>query len=242
MKSQSLSQTIWPIFKIIKIVSMAAILISACFAINQFNLSDYFPIKTVRVYGLTRVSPQEIKNTLLPLLDRGFFVINVEYIKDRLLQIPWTGDIFVRRVWPDKIEITVVEKSPAAKWNGQSLLSTGGELFTPKKNTIPADLPELIGPDGKQVFMLQYLKDMKSLLVPLNAKIARLELTPYLSWKLILDNGMTLQMGHKDVLTRLSQFVKVYPKIIKGSASDVEYVDLRYPNGIAVQWKSSIKI
>ena len=55
---------------------------------------------------------------------------------------------------------------------------------------------------------------MNRLLTPLHAKISYLELTPYLTWKLTLDNGITLQIGHKDILTRLNHFVKVYPKIM----------------------------
>jgi cell division septal protein FtsQ len=35
--------------------------------------------------------------------------------------------------------------------------------------------------------------------------------------------------------------VKVYPKIVGMHESDVEYIDLRYSNGIAVKWKGENK-
>ena len=76
----------------------------------------------------------------------------------------------------------------------------------------------------------------------IQVNIAILELGPYSTWKAVLDNGIVLQIGHKEILTRLYHFVKVYPKMIGMHAKDVEYVDLRYPNGVAVQWKKTMKL
>ena len=92
------------------------------------------------------------------------------------------------------------------------------------------------------VMMLQYFNEINRLLAPMHAKISYLEMTPYLSWKLTLNNGITLRIGHKDILTRLIHFVKVYPKIVGDKSADVDYVDLRYPNGVAVRWKTPVTI
>lgn len=223
-----------------KIALMGTFVFFCFYAFNQIDLTRFFPIKTVRIYGINRLNQTEVQTLLLPLVQRGFFTVNVDYIRNNLLQLPWVSDIFVRRTWPDKVEITVIEKKAVANWDGESLLSQGGELFTPNRETYPTNLPYFIGPDGKQIIMLQYFNSMNRLLTPLHAKISYLELTPYLTWKLKLDNGIILQIGHKDILTRLDHFVKVYPKIVGKHAEDVEYIDLRYPNGVAVRWKSTI--
>lgn len=224
-----------------KFVLLGTIVISCLFAASNFKISDYFPIKTVRVYGINRVDHKEVEELLVPLVNRGFFTINVEYIRDRLLQMPWVADIFVRRNWPDRVEVTVVEKNAVARWNQESLLSEGGELFAPSQETYPPNLPTFVGPNGQQIFMYKYFIEMNRLLAPLHVKISYLELTPFLTWKLKLDNGIAMQIGHKDILTRLGHFVKVYPKIVREHAADVEYVDLRYPNGVAVRWKTTVK-
>ena len=44
-------------------------------------------------------------------------------------------------------------------------------------------------------------------------------------------------MGHKDVLTRINHFVKVYSQVIGKRSNEIAYVDLRYPNGLAIGWK-----
>lgn len=226
------------LFQILKMTTLGAIILSIVFALNQLNLASYFPIKTVKVYGINQVSQQEAHEILLPLVNQGFFAVNVDFIRDRMLQMSWISDLYVRRIWPDKVEVTLVEKKPVARWNEEVLLSERGELFVPKHYTYPAKLPRFAGPKGQQVFMLQYFNNMNRLLLPLHAKISYLELTPFFTWKLTLNNGITMQIGHKDILTRLNHFVKVYPKIVGTRVNDVDYIDLRYPNGVAVRWKA----
>lgn len=216
-------------------------ILSLIFVLNHLHLANRFPIKTVKVYGLNHVDRKEVKELLLPIVKSGFFNLNIEFIRDRLVDVPWISHLHVRRIWPDKVEVTIVEKAAVALWNNDILLSSEGELFTPRQDTYPSHLPKFIGPAGKQMVMLRFYSDMNRLLQPMHAKISLLELTPYFSWKITLNNGMTLQIGHKDVLTRLDHFVKVYPKIVGNKVDDVEYVDLRYPNGLAIRWKETAK-
>lgn len=225
--------------QLFRLMLLCAVIFSGIFVINHFRLSKHFPIKSVRVYGLNHIDQQDVQNTLAPLLTRGFFNINVEYIRDRLLQHPWAAEISVRRTWPDSIEVTVLERQPIARWDSQTLLSANGDLFSPKQDTCPDHLPIFVGPTGKQILMLNYFNEINRILIPLHASISYLELTPYLTWKVKLDNGITVQVGHKEILTRFSHFVKVYPKIIGDHSADVDSIDLRYPNGMAVRWKTT---
>jgi cell division protein FtsQ len=191
------------------------------------------------VYGIHHAAPEEVQQVVMPLVDRGYFTIHLDHIRDHLLQLSWISNVSVRKIWPDQVELTIHEKMPIAIWNKESLLSENGVLFSPKQASYLSSLPTFIGSPGQQIVMLNVFKDMSRLLVPLHVKIAHLELTSYLTWKLKLDNGMMMQIGYNDVLTQLNRFVKVYPKVIGTHASDVEYVDLRYPNGVAVRWKTT---
>lgn len=220
-------------------LTSAIIVLSAVYGMNLLRSSNYFPIHTVRIAGLQHLEQKELREVLEPLVTRGFFSIDVEYIRDRLHQFPWVSDISVTRKWPDEVEIVITEKTVVARWNKESLLSEDGNLFVPKESSYPEGLPEFIGPDGQQINMLKYFININRILTPLHAKISYLELTPYLTWMLKLDNGMALRIGHNDVLTRMNHFVKVYPKIIGERAEDVDYIDLRYPNGMAVRWKNT---
>lgn len=220
-----------------KLFSFIAFLYLVWFVLEQFKSTHYFPISEVKISGVDH-DRQEMQKILMPLVKKGFFVVDVSQIKERLLQFPWVTEASVRRVWPNTIIIQVSEKKPLARWNRSGLLATSGEIFSPAKNTYPADLPQFIGPDGEQVQLLKFYNNLTSILAPLHFKISQLELTSTRSWSLILSNGMKLNIGYKDVLTRIGHFVKVYPKIVGERASEVDYIDLRYSNGMAVRWKA----
>lgn len=201
---------------------------------------DFFPIKSVRVLGVKHTERINLQEILTPLVKKGFFAIDVETIKDRLIQSPWISKAVVQRVWPNQVFITLIEKDALARWNHNGLISQTGELFSPEEKTIPAGLPQFVGPDGEQMLMLHYYGKMANSLSSLHFKIKRLELTPDHTWNLLFDNGIKLSVNNKDILTRMSHFVKVYPKIIGDRIGEVEYVDLRYQNGLSIRWKTLV--
>ncbi len=225
------------------LIQLARFMLVACLALaivllfHRVKWSHAFPIKTVQLYGVHHADHADIQQLLLPLVNKGFFTIDVDYIRDRLLQMPWIETAIVSRKWPDQVNITVTEKIAAARWDSNTLLSTTGELFAPSLKTYPAGLPDLSGPLGQQLLMLQYDAKMNHILLPIHARIAALSLSPYAIWRLTLDNGMTIELGHQAVLDRLAQFVRVYPQIVGNHANGVDYVDLRYANGLAVHFK-----
>ncbi|HLB42608.1 MAG TPA: cell division protein FtsQ/DivIB [Gammaproteobacteria bacterium] len=223
--------------QLIKVMMLGAITLWAVFLLNDFKLSRFFPINIVRVYGVHHLDRQELQDLLLPFAEQGFFAMNVDNIRDRLSQLPWVSSSFVRRYWPNQLQIIINEQQVLAIWNDRHLLSLTGELFSPDRETYPHALPRLIAQEGKQMVMIRYFHAINRLLQPLHVTISVLELTPDDVWKLVLSNGIILQMGQKDILTRLNRFVKVYPKIIGNRTIDVEYIDLRYSNGVAVKWK-----
>lgn len=205
---------------------------------RQFTDSPHFPIQEVKIVGVKHIDHQELKHLLKPLVSKSFFRVNVEQIHDQLMQLPWISDVYVKRIWPSEILIQIAEKIPLARWNDNSLLSAQGEIFSPSNVTLLNHLPQFMGPDGEQIRMLDYYTNINSLLSPLHFKIARFELTQAGSWSITFENGMRLNVGYKDVLTRIDHFVKVYPKIVGKRVSEVDYVDLRYSNGLVVRWKT----
>jgi cell division protein FtsQ len=221
-----------------KYIILISVLSAFIFSFTQLMTTDRFPIKNVKIFGVQHLDHQEVQTLIEPLVKNGFFAVDIERIKESVMQLPWVAQVIVRRVWPDSVVVAVTEKTPIALWNDTSLLSSAGDLFSPATPTYPANLPKLAGPAGEQLLMAQYYAKMNTILAPLNFKIARLELTPTMTWSITLDNGMKLNVGHKDILTRLDHFVKVYSKIVGDRVAEVDYIDLRYPNGMAVRWKS----
>ena len=223
---------------LVKFIFFTLFLLCASWSYNKSKNVEFFPVANVKIFGGQHVEHQVVQTLVEPLVNKGFFNIEIDKIKSRLLQLPWVAQVVVQRIWPNQVVVAIGEKKAVALWNNASVLSSTGELFSPPPDSIPAHLPELIGPGGEQLLMAQYYNRINAVLTPLHFKIARLELTPSMTWSLLLDNGIKMSIGHKDVLTRLDHFVKVYARIVGNRVAEVDYIDLRYPNGLAVRWKS----
>lgn len=240
LRSAKKRQSIFPTWKIsTKTISFFALLILLFYSGYKIKDIYQFPITEVKVFGANHIDHQAIQQIVMPLIAQGFFSTQVGMIKERLQQQPWAANVTVRRVWPDEVVVAIKERAAIARWNDAGLLSSAGDIFMPNASSYPSDLPRFVGAEGQQIFMLQFYEKINRLFTPLQFKIARLELMPDNFWEISLDNGMKLTVGHKDILTRINHFVKVYPKIIGDRSADVDYVDLRYANGFAVKWKQT---
>lgn len=196
------------------------------------------PIRTVNIAGdYHHTATKELQKIITPYVETNFFAVNLWELKSRLLQSPWVADVSIAKVWPQTINIKITEQKPDAVWNNDNLLNGKGEVFSPAKASFPKGLPNFYGPIGQQDVVLKAYRLMQAELLPLKLRIAAIELTERQAWRLQLNNGMYIILGHTDVMKHLQKMVAIYPKIIGSHGNLVNYLDLRYSNGVAVSWK-----
>ncbi|MHA7840843.1 MAG: cell division protein FtsQ/DivIB [Gammaproteobacteria bacterium] len=199
------------------------------------------PIQQVKVEGkLPHLDEADLQRRIDPYVKAGFIRLDVKALQHELSQEPWVSGVFIRRLWPDTVVVRIEEHQPLAHWGPDGLLSERGVVFFPSQVTLPDHLPYFNAPVGMEKKVLKTYNQMKNTLTPLPLTIQRLELSPRGAWILALENHMVIQLGRQDILRRLERFVKAYDKIIHSHHDDVKTVDLRYPNGIAVQWAKAL--
>jgi cell division protein FtsQ len=199
---------------------------------------ESFPITTVQVKGqYPHIKPQVLQEVITPYTKKSFFAFSPWKLRAALQQIPWVGTANIRRVWPTTVEVTITEKQPIALWNGQALMAADGSLFTPHVLIYSKELPRLSGPKDQEAMLFASMQKMNQLLHPLNLTVQQLILSPRHSWSLMLSNHIQVVMGQDNIWLRLEQFIETYPKVIGDKAGQALSVDLRYPNGMAVQWR-----
>ncbi|MBW5802359.1 FtsQ-type POTRA domain-containing protein [Coxiella endosymbiont of Ornithodoros amblus] len=180
----------------------------------------------------------ELKDIVVHHIQGGFFSFNASTLQTALMSLPWVHNMSVRRIWPNELEIQVEEQRPIARWNQNELITQKGEIFSPPLATIPQNIPQLSGPNNSEENVLNQFQQFSQLLIPFHAVVTALSLTKRGAWSLILNGHAQIFLGDKNIDQRFKQFVHLYPKIIGENINRVEYVDLRYSNGLAIQWKN----
>lgn len=200
--------------------------------------SARFPLKKVEIYPvLEDCAASDIQATVLPFLKQGFFGLQVHALQQELQGLPWLRSVDVRRLWPDRILLSVEEKKPQAQWGQKGVLSTEGVIFYPPKASIPGKLPHFKGPDERAKEMLEKYLKLLEIVAPLGLGVRVLDLSDQGEWRVILNNGVCLVLGPYDFETRLNRFKIAYQNNLYAQSQKIAYIDLRYTNGLAVGWK-----
>lgn len=224
-------------FGISFLLCVLAALAAAIIKLNEvLNDADKLPIEAVVIKGERRyTADEEIQAALQDLMQRSFFSADVNQVQQTLEAMPWVYQASVRREWPAKLKIYLVEQTPVAHWNGDAWLNIYGEVFdAPAKDGLPS-LPSLTGPESQGKRVLTSYKQLGELLRINGFALQNLSLSARHAWYAELKNGVKLELGREDSMARIQRFIHVYPKL---AAQDkkIGVVDLRYDTGLAVDW------
>ena len=200
------------------------------------------PIAKVNVQGdLSYISQQAVQQRIAPYIAASFFSIDLAGMRRELEQMPWIAHAEVRRVWPDQVMVRLEEQLPIARWGDEALLNNQGQAFAPRELAHYEQLPQLWGPQRAQEQVMQQYQMLSQMLRPLGFSIVRLELRERGSWFLSTGQGVELLLGRDHLVEKMRRFISIYEKTLKDQIANIERVDLRYPNGLAVAWRTPVE-
>ena len=195
------------------------------------------PVNEVVVHGdFTYLDKAQLEAAIRKKLDGSFFTLNVEKLQQAVQQNPWVYGVSIRKEWPQKVKVYVVEQQAFAVWNNDLLLNTFGDVFYANGVEVPDSLPRLYGPEGNEKDVLQGYVNMQSLLELHNFNISELVLSERYAWQIWLKTGIQLNLGRSDKMSRVQRFIDLYPLLSKDNKK-VAKVDLRYDIGLAASWQ-----
>ncbi|MDI1353028.1 MAG: cell division protein FtsQ/DivIB [bacterium] len=204
------------------------------------NDAERFPITTIKVAAsYQHVTHKELESVLAKYMDASFFSLAVIQLQNELDNLTWIDTAYVERVWPDTLKIKLVEKKPIAIWE-DALLTKDGKLFNHGAVSPDLNMPRLKGPLAQQSEVLQVYEKLSKILSSYGLNAAGLSLRDNQAWILLLGNGTKIYLGKKELEARLLRFCKAYPAVFAEKADQLASVDLRYPRGMAVQWKQQM--
>jgi len=246
------------------VVWLATVLLAAALiviATDQLLRPDVFQVENVRVSGeFVHIQSQAVEQRVLPYAQGNFFGIDIDRIQRVAESMPWVHRAVVRREWPGTIHVAVSEERALARWGETAWVNSEGEIVE-----LPGDrdlemLPILHGPSDASREVVERYRQWGAVLAGSGVQIRSLALSARRAWTMQIRlpqavaaianessdarggmHSLTLVLGSHDVDARLARFARAFTATPGPHWTLTQRIDLRYPNGFAVQWNPGVE-
>jgi cell division protein FtsQ len=195
------------------------------------------PLKDIILIGeLAEIDLSDIEQIILSEKWLGFFSTDIVSIQHKLVSLPWVYAARVRKSWPDKIILEIVEEIPMARWGNYALINQDGVIYPVEDTNKYSYLPKIFGPVGTELEIHNAYKALVDSAMQFNLTISEVEMSARGSWQVYFEGNKIVHLGkeHLDEKTDLL-FEKVIPSIFN-TWGEIKEIDLRYQNGFAVKF------
>lgn len=219
------------------VLAVALVISPVAAVLNGWIAGSRFPMRHLVVTGsFDQVSDARVRSTVMPLVQNGFFAVDLPQLRVELGKLPWVRSVEVRKRWPDRLEVALIEYKPLARWGRTRMLSENGEIF-PAPRGHASRLPLFDGPDSRAAELMAFHSQAKPLFLTLGLQVSEVHLSARGSWSLVLSDGTGVEVGRGDPQQRLARFTRMWPKLEEGAPRKLARADLRYTNGFALTWQ-----
>ena len=197
-----------------------------------------FPVRNIRVQGdINHINPAQIRKHLAEHAAKAYFMINLSAVEQDVRQCAWVDQVQVTRIWPDTLQVWIVEQKPVAIWNNTGFLNQRGQLFFVDNLETHGHLPRVEGSVTQEKRLLATLDALNRAWKAQGVQVARLALSESQAWSLEFDSGLRVVFGKQDPLLATQKLQGILPVLGERRFGELAALDLRYANGMALVWK-----
>lgn len=223
---------------------LAALVLVAGVAVLADRLMDptVFRIRQVSFVGhFDHLKPEALQKAAASAIDANYFAIDLTAVERAVEALPWVQRAEVRRVWPDRLRITVREQHLVARWGNDAWLNDQGRVVNVAAKGMPGAL-RLAGPAGTGEEVLARARKWARRLDGAGLALKALTLDDRRAWSAVVavpGSGpvFSVALGRDNVEGRFKRFTEAMGALPKNKVSQIDHVDARYPNGIALRLK-----
>jgi cell division protein FtsQ len=192
-------------------------------------------IAEVSLSGQRQVSREEIFAAAGVTANSSLLFLDVADAREKLEAIPWIAEATVRKLYPDRLQITVTEREAFALWqlNGKvSVIAADGTPLSAKVEPRLATLPFVVGlgAAAKAREFLAVLDRHPAIRDQVRASI----LVGERRWNLRLKSGIDVRLPENDVEVALTTLARLNRE--KSLLSrDITAVDMRLADRVSVR-------
>lgn len=223
--------------------ALGALLLAAVLVLWAMR-APVFTIQRVALDGeLYHNSATTVRSAAMPKLAGSYFSIDLREAQQAFQSVPWVRRALVRRVWPNRLAVTLEEHRPAAFWQRDeaedALVNTYGEVFEVNLGDVEGDdLPRLRGPEGTSAQLLAMHRELAPVLEPLHGRLELLSQSVRGSWQARFASRTVVDLGRgsaDEVLTRARRYAGTLPQLTARYDRPVDRADLRHRDSYAVR-------
>ena len=232
-----------------------ALLAAGAAALSRLAQQPRFQLKRVEVRGdLRHVTAASVRTALAGRLRGNYFTMRLDDTRRLFESVPWVAQSSVRRVWPDRLAVTLTEHRALGVWEDGRLLSDRGELFVanPDEAEIYGQLPEFSGPVATAKEAARRFYELSAQFAALSLRIAAIDISDRRAWSLRLSpdvqadarpaNDIRVELGRDaaamPISERVAQVIAAYPLVVAQLGTAPGRIDARYTNALAASLPS----
>ncbi len=191
---------------------------------------------------LKNVSPQQIQQLVERMGRAGMLALDSEQLRVALETLPWVYRAQVRKVWPDRIALTIEEQRPTVRWGDDGYLNLSGVYFA-ADGVESANMLMIRSTQEDTVVVYQQLQALSQILGrQLYGRIIEMVVDRRGAVTLYLEQGVALHLGRRAIERRLKRWVDQAERIKRQYPDQLIGVDLRYGQGMVLQLKEGREI
>ncbi|WP_274777893.1 cell division protein FtsQ/DivIB [Aquabacter sp. P-9] len=195
-----------------------------------------FKVKQVNLSGQNHVTPQEILATAGIKPTTSILFVDADATRAELESLPWIASASVRKIYPDRIDIAIVEREAYALWqiNGQiKVIARDGMPIAPYSDDPRyVNLPIVVG-EGAEKRVVEIVESLAR--VPaLRDQVRAAILVADRRWTLKLRNGIDVRLPEEGLDKALLQLADL-DRDKRLLTRDITIVDLRLPDRVVVR-------
>jgi cell division protein FtsQ len=199
-----------------------------------------FGLSTIAISGRKYLTEADIRRAAGIGPGTSVLFFDAATAREGLLSIPWIADAQVRKLYPDRIDIDIVEREAFALWQLKGkiqVIAQDGTVIAPGEAAPRPNLPLVVGIGADK-----RAKDIVALFdkfPDIAAKTYAAVLVAERRWNLRLKNGMDIRLPESDPAAALNELVAL-DRDRKLLSRDIVAVDLRLRDRVTVRMSDAL--
>jgi cell division protein FtsQ len=213
------------------------------------------PVARVVVSGpLGDAERTEVREVVGRTIEGGLLSADLGSIRAAIMRLSWPRRVAIRRAWPGSLEIRVEKPMVVARWQDAYMSSDGQIVRLPGVRT---DLPVFDCRISEPRLAMEIFHRLSEASSAHGLAISAVEESALGEWTLTLQpevetgreiaslgapadaeplGEFDLALGASMLTERLERFLVVYDQALAARSGEIDRVDARYDNGVAVSW------